>query len=164
MKKNGLTCLIIIILILGSVYYKSNSNTFKINKSKIKSISYIYEIDNNKMAEFDITKNLNEKDINSIVDSLNNGKLTPDKNKIGKYTLEHIEMLVLGDRWFSIYKQKDGSFTVMYQIDKGSNAEDSTKQTTINSEVLQSYFIKYKQLSKSLVPKITWDIKDDTLK
>ena len=159
MKKNGLACLIIIVLILGSVYYKSNSNIFKINKSKIKSVSYTYEINNNKMAEFDITNNLSVKDISSIVDSLNNGKLTPDKNEIGKYTLEHIEMLVLGDRWFSIYKQSDDRFTVMYQIDKGSNAEDSMKQTTIDSEVLQSYFIKYKQLSKSLAPKLTWDIK-----
>ena len=159
MKKNGLTCLIIIILILCGVYYKNNRNIFKINKSKIKSISYTYEINDNKMAEFDITKNLSEKDISSIVDSLNNGKLTPDKNETGKYTLEHMEMLVLGDRWFSIYKQSDGRFTAIYQIDKGSNAEDSMKQTSLDSEVLQSYFIKYKQLSKSLTPKVTWDIK-----
>ena len=99
------------------------------------------------MAEFDITNNLSEKDISSIVNSLDNGKLKPDKNETGKYTLEHIEMLVLGDRWFSIYKQSDVRFTVMYQIDKGSNAEDSTKQTTIDSEVLQSYFIKCNKLA-----------------
>ena len=162
MKKYGITYLIIIILILGVFYYKSNTNVFKINKSKITNVLYICETANSKMGEFDITNNLSKEDIDSIVSSLNNGVLRPDKEGTGKYTLEHIEMLVLGDRWFSIYKQNDGSFTVMYEIDKGSNAENNTPQTNIDSKVLQNFFVKFKELTKSITPNGTWDIKSNS--
>lgn len=148
MKKSSFIYLVIIILILGSVYYCFvNINTFKIDRSKICQVLY-----SNDIGEFDISKSLNEKDLNDIVDSLNNGKLIPDKNSEGKYTSEYVAMFILHDRWFRIYKQDDGLFTVMYAIDTESNAEDSMKQTTINSKILQSYFIKFKQLSGSLTP------------
>lgn len=84
--------------------------------------------------------------------------MLPDEKELGTYTLEHIEIFVLGDRDFSIYKQKDGSFTVMYSINPGSNVNNEYKQTTINSEVLQNYFAKFKQTSKNLPPSITWDL------
>lgn len=152
MKKSSFICLVVIILILGSAYYYFNNiNTFKIDRSKICEILY-----SNDIGEFDITKNLNEKDISDIVDSLNNGKLIPDKNNEGKYTSEYVEMFILYDRRFRIYKQNDGRFTVMYAIDTESNAEDSMKQTTIDSKILQSYFIKFKQLSQSLTPNRTY--------
>lgn len=152
MKKSSFICLVVIILILGSAYYYfSNINTFKINRSKICEILY-----SNDIGEFDITKNLNEKDINDIVNSLNNGKLIPDKNNKSKYTSEYVAMFILHDRWFRIYKQNDGRFTVMYAIDITSNTEDTIKQTTIDSKILQSYFIKFKQLSESLTPSRTY--------
>lgn len=158
MKRSGIIYLILIALILGGIYY-SNNGVFKIDKSKISTVLYVYETDKNKMSQFDMTNNLSREDIISMVESLNNGVLKPDKSKTGKYTLEHIEMLVLGDRWFSIYKQDDGKFTVKYQSD-GSNSEDSMKQTTIDSEVLQSYFSKFRKLSKDLTPVSSWNINE----
>ena len=161
MDKKVITLIITIALILGILLYKSNSNTFKINKDKIKEITYVYEIEKNKMGRFDVTSGLSQEDINSIVDSLNNGVLRPDKKEVGKYTLEHIEILVLGDRLFSIYKQEEDRFTVMYSINPGSNNIEDEKQTTIESEVLKSYFDKFKEVSKSLDPSITWNINKD---
>lgn len=158
MKKSGIIYLILIALILGGIYY-TNNGVFKIDKSKIGMVLYVYGTDKNKMSQFDMTNNLSREDINSMVESLNSGVLKPDKNKTGKYTLEHIEMLALGDRWFSIYKQDDGKFTVMYLSD-GSNSENSEKQTTIDSEVLQSYFSKFRKLSKELTPVSSWNINE----
>jgi|GEM_PF-2678138 len=157
MKKSGIIYLILMALILGGIY-NANNGVFKIDKSKISTVLYVYETDKNKMSQFNMTNNLSREDINSMVESMNNGVLKPDKNKTGKQTLEHIEMLVLGDRWFSIYKQDDGKFTVMYQSD-GSNSENSEKQITIDSEVLKSYFAEFRKLSKNLKPISTWDIK-----
>ncbi|SHJ91222.1 hypothetical protein SAMN05444401_0109 [Clostridium amylolyticum] len=157
MKKSAIIYLILMALILGGIY-NANNGVFKIDKSKISTVLYVYETDKNKMSQFNMTNNLSREDINSMVESMNNGVLKPDKNKTGKQTLEHIEMLALGDRWFSIYKQDDGKFTVMYQS-YGSNSENSEKQITIDSEVLKSYFAEFRKLSKNLKPISTWDIK-----
>ena len=159
MSEKVLICTIAAVLIIGSIYYKFSNRKVKIDANKITEVTYVYETEKNKMAMFDVTNSINKNDISTIVKSLNNGELIPARKEEGTYTLEHIELLVLGDRWFSIYKQKDGTFTAMYQIDKESNAENSRKQTTIHSEALLNYFIKFKELSKRLTPNITWDIK-----
>lgn len=125
---------------------------FKINK--IANVVYSYETDKGNIGEFDITNGLSKEDINFIIKSLNNRMLIPDKNKVGEYILEHLDMLVLRDRWFKIYKQNDGKFTVMYV----SNKDEIVYQTTINSEVLQMYFNKLKNSSKMLNPNSTVDI------
>ncbi|AKA71721.1 hypothetical protein [Clostridium scatologenes] len=154
MRKYCITFLIIIGLISMVAYYYNNNLVFKINKNKIANIVYSYEIDKGKIGEFDLTNRLSKEDINSIAKSLNNEMLIPDKNKVGEYTLEHLDMLVLGDRWFKIYKQNDGKFTVMYV----SNKKEIVYQTTINSELLQMYFNKLRNLSKSLTPNSIVDI------
>lgn len=158
MDKKVFIWLLIIILISGGIYSKIKEPKVKIDKNKSMQFIYIYEIEKNKMGMFDITNSVNREDIDSIVNSLNKGVLIPDEKELGTYTLEHIEIFVLGDRDFSIYKQKDGSFTVMYSINPDSNVNNEYKQTTINSEVLQNYFAKFKQISKNFPPSITWDL------
>jgi hypothetical protein len=130
----------------------------KIDANKITQVTYVYETEKNKMAMFDVTNSINKNDISTIVKSLNNGELIPDKKEEGTYTLEHIEIFVLRDRDFKIYKQKDGRFTVMYTISPGSDNPIDDKQTTIESDSLQSYFIKFRELSRSLIPTMTWEI------
>lgn len=150
--------LIVAIFIISIIVYRYNSSQFITDNDKIVYVSYTYELDKNKIAEFDVTKYLNQKDIDSIITSLNNGKLRPDKNEIGKHTLEHITMSILNDRSFDIYRQNGGKFTVMYQLNKESNSPNSVKQNTINSRTLENYFIKCKNLTKGLTPKLTWSI------
>lgn len=151
------------VLIIVGVYYNNTSEIFKIDKSKVSEITYAYEIDKNKMARFEVTNNINKEDINELINSLNKGVLKPDKEKVGGYTKEHIEILVLGDRSFSVYKQKDGRFTAMYSSDPGSNDERDEKQMTIESDVLEKYFAKFKETSKELKPTMTWDINGEVL-
>lgn len=115
------------------------------------------------MAEFNVTRSIDENDINEIVYSLNKGVLKPDKESVGRYTKEHIEILVLGDRRLRVYKQKDGRFTVMYSTDPGSNDERDEKQMTISSEVLEKYFAKFKESSKDLKPTMTCDVNGENL-
>lgn len=146
------------VLILSIIGYKNYSTGFKIDRNKIKDILYTYEVDNNKMATFNVSNRITTEDINSIVDSLNKGVLKPDKKGTGEYTKEWIEVLVLGDRVFNIYKQKDGRFTAMYSVNPGSNNVEDDKQTTIDSEVLESYFVKFRELSKGLEPSLMWDL------
>lgn len=162
MNKKSLIFIITMFLIIGFVFHNNTSGVYKINKDKISEIRYIYEIQKNKMAEFNITSSINKEDINNIVDSINKGILKPDKKSVGRYTKEHIEILVLGDRWFSVYKQKDGRFTAMYSANPGSNDERDEMQMTIESDVLKRYFIKFKEASKSLKSE-TWDINGDVL-
>lgn len=78
---------IIIILILCGIYYKNVKDIVKTDKSKIVKILYTHEVSKNKISAFGLTNYINKNDINFIVDSLNNGKLKPDKNEIGTYTL-----------------------------------------------------------------------------
>lgn len=158
MNRKRLILIAITIFMLSIIGYKNYSIAFKIDRNKISNISYTCEVDNNKMAKFEVIKSITTEDINSIIGALNNGILKPDKKETGEYTKEWIEVLVLGDRRFNIYKQKDGRFTVMYSINPGSNNAEDEKQTTIDSEVLQNYFAKFKELSKSLKPSLTWDI------
>ena len=162
MNKKSLIFIITMFLIIGFVFHNNTSGVYKINKDKISEIRYIYEIQKNKMAEFNVTSSINKEDINNIVDSINKGILKPDKKSVGRYTKEHIEILVLGDRWFSVYKQKDGRFTAMYSANPGSNDERDEMQMTIESDVLKRYFIKFKEASKSLKSE-TWDINGDVL-
>jgi hypothetical protein len=145
MKKRVFICLVIIILILGGFYYYRIKSIVKIDSSKISSISY-----GNEVGKFDITQNLSEKDVNSIVNSLNSLNIRPDENEIGEYTSEYIEMQVLGYRRFRIYKQSDGRATIMYARDIKSNGEDNIKQTTIDSDVLRRDFKNFEELSQTL--------------
>lgn len=147
MKKRVFICLVIIILILGCFYYYRIKSIVKIDSSKISSISY-----GNEVGKFDITKNLSEKDVNSIVNSFNSLNIRPDENEIGEYTSEYIEMQVLGYRRFRLYKQSDGRATIMYARDIKSNGEDNIKQTTIDSDVLRRDFKKFEELSQTLTP------------
>lgn len=158
LNKKSLTFIIAMFFIIGLIYYNDASGIFKINKDKVKGITYAYEIGKDKMARFDVTNNVNKEDINELINSLNKGVLKPDKERVGGYTKEHIEILVLGDRWFSIYKQKDGRFTAMYSADPGSNDERDEKQMTIESDVLERYFSKFREASKDLSPTMTWGI------
>ncbi|GFZ31135.1 hypothetical protein CSC2_16610 [Clostridium zeae] len=162
MNKKNVAFIIIMFLIIGFVFHNNTSEVYKINKDKISDIRYIYEIDKNKMAEFNVTSSINKDDINDIVDSLNKGVLKPDRENVGKYTKEHIELFILGDRHLGVYKQKDGRFTVMYSANPGSNDERDEKQMTIESDVLKRYFIKFKEVSKNLKSE-TWDINGDVL-
>ncbi|WP_234124481.1 hypothetical protein [Clostridium hydrogenum] len=160
MKKINITAYsIVAVFIISIIVYRYSSNQFVINKDKIVYVSYTHELDKNKMAEFDVTKYLNQKNIESMVNSLNNGKLRPDKNEVGKHTLEHMTMTILNDRSFDIYRQNGSKFTIMYQLNKESNSPNSIKQTTISSKTLENYFIKCNKLTKKLTPKLTWNIK-----
>lgn len=106
-KKNMFFITVFIVtLMLGWFYYKNTKDTFKIDKSRIAAILYVHKIDKNRLESFSLFNHMNKNDIDSIVTSLNNGKLKPNKKEIGERTLEYIEVCILHDRWFSIYKQK----------------------------------------------------------
>jgi hypothetical protein len=158
LSKKFFIWIITAVLLVGGVYYKFSNHKVKININKINQITYVYETQKNKMAMFDVTGSISKNEIRTIVKNLNNGELTPDKKEEGVYTLEHIEIFVLGDRGFQIYKQKDGCFTIMYTIRLGSNNPEDEKQTTIKSDVINSYFNKFRELSGELTPEITWEV------
>jgi Lhr-like helicase len=158
LNKKVFMWIIAAVLITGAMYYKLTNHKVKINTNKITQITYVCETEKNKMSQFDVTNSISRNDISYIVKSLNNGELIPDIEEKGTYTLEHIEVFVLGDRDFQIYKQKDGSFTVMYTIRPGSNSPEDYKQTTIESDIINSYFNKFRELSGGLPPTLTWDI------
>lgn len=145
MKKTFFICLIIFIVILVDFNYYRIKSIVKIDISKVSSISY-----GNETEVFDITKNLNEKDVSNIINTLNSANLKPDLNEIGKCTSEYLEMQILGYRKFKIYKQSDGRVTVMYATDTKFNGEDNLKQTTIDSDTFRRYFKKFNDLSQTL--------------
>jgi hypothetical protein len=145
-------------LTLAVLNYRKNNPIVKIKRNKAIEIMYIYEIEKNKMAQFNVNSSVTKEDINSIIDSLNKGVLVPDEKETGAYTLEHIEMHVLNDRDYRVYRKDDGRFTVMYSTSPGSNDTKYDRKTTIESKVLEDYFNKFREVAKKSEPSFTWEI------
>jgi hypothetical protein len=147
-----------IFLAIAAMNYRKSNPVVKINRDKASVVNYTYEIEKNEMGAFNVGSSITKDDVNSIVDSLNKGVLKPDENETGSYTKEHIEIHVLNDRIYSIYKQGDGRFMVMYSTSPGSNDTKYDRQTTIESKVLQEYFKKFREVAEKSEPYLTWEI------
>lgn len=156
----NLLTIIIIAIIIWSIHYKINHPSIYIDKNKVHYIEYTYEFKDSEMGNFDITKKLSKSDIDSIVDSItDHGTLKPGKTTSKRYNiLEHVSISFLNDRTYDIYRQKKGVFTIVYTIDPTSNDPKKTRYTDIRSQLLESYFYKFKAISKHLKPTATWEL------
>jgi len=119
------------------------------HNKEINKVVFVSNTQNN----FDITSYITNVDKSKFIDSMNNGKLRPSKNiKISNYNVDVIYVSFHGEKSFNIYNISPNNFIVEFPTKKGTLDSEIVNYTKINSNLLQYYFNKFKNLCKNVIP------------